>query len=241
MNESRSSTAASAVLVSKDSRRLFSHKQREAIYLAANGRCEQCGTQLEEGWHADHVVPHSKGGPTEITNGAALCSGCNLRKSNKTSSRSAIQKQLALQADEIERLKSLPELWGPQCMHIDALLGTASRLTRRQRVQLEASYLDVFEPQWGQSQIEWDQALDATYDVWACAGRKPHIEAAEDSFYDIFTKSPVPSAGLYALRALVLRDLIGQYGYCQRHYDTHTRPWANVIGPVHPRDFEVAR
>jgi superfamily II DNA or RNA helicase len=70
------------LLMGADPRRRFSSKQRVALYLAADGRCEQCGTQLEAGWHADHVHPHSKGGDTDVINGAALCPPCNLKKGN---------------------------------------------------------------------------------------------------------------------------------------------------------------
>lgn len=42
-----------------------------------------------------------------------------------------------------------------------------------------------------------------------------------------------------ATRALAARDLIGKNGFEQAHYDTLTRPWATVIGKVHPDDAEV--
>jgi len=64
--------------------RCFSRTQKQALYLAANGRCEKCGADLQKGWHADHVVPHSMGGSTTICNGQALCPSCNLSKSNNT-------------------------------------------------------------------------------------------------------------------------------------------------------------
>ena len=62
--------------------RRFNLKQRRALYLIADGQCEICGEALTEGWHADHVVPYSKGGATIIDNGQALCPSCNLNKSN---------------------------------------------------------------------------------------------------------------------------------------------------------------
>lgn len=62
-----------------DSRR-FSRSQRTALYLTADGKCESCGNDLDPGWHADHVHPHSRGGPTDVINGAALCPSCNLKK-----------------------------------------------------------------------------------------------------------------------------------------------------------------
>lgn len=61
-------------------RRRFSSKERTALYLIAGGRCGQCGTELQPGWHADHIVPWSKDGETDVINGQALCPTCNLRK-----------------------------------------------------------------------------------------------------------------------------------------------------------------
>lgn len=60
--------------------RRFSPRQRAALYLAADGRCERCGIELEPGWHADHIHPYSKSGPTDVINGAALCPSCNHKK-----------------------------------------------------------------------------------------------------------------------------------------------------------------
>ena len=39
-----------------------------------------CGCRLEKGWHADHIVPYSRGGKTHIDNAQALCPTCNLTK-----------------------------------------------------------------------------------------------------------------------------------------------------------------
>lgn len=65
----------------KDSQRLFTPKQRSALYWAANGKCEECGMDLDpHDWHADHTVPHSFGGKTDVINGRALCPACNLKK-----------------------------------------------------------------------------------------------------------------------------------------------------------------
>ena len=48
----------------------------------------------------------------------------------------------------------------------------------------------------------------------------------------LFRSDAVVKAAL----ALAIRDLIGQDGLTQTLYDTLTRPWASVIGPVHPDD-----
>lgn len=63
-------------------RRRFNASERAALYLAADGRCTACGRELEPGWHADHVHPHSRGGDTDVINGQALCPPCNLKKGN---------------------------------------------------------------------------------------------------------------------------------------------------------------
>ena len=42
-----------------------------------------------------------------------------------------------------------------------------------------------------------------------------------------------------AAGALVTRDLIGQHGYTQAHYDLLVQPWATIISQVHPDDAPV--
>ncbi len=61
-------------------RRRFGDRERAALYVAADGRCTECGNELAPGWHADHVDPYSAGGPTDVINGQALCPPCNLKK-----------------------------------------------------------------------------------------------------------------------------------------------------------------
>lgn len=64
-----------------DPERSFSEDQRFVIYLRDNGICRACHQPVEEGnWHADHVIPHSRGGPTAIENGQLLHVSCNLQK-----------------------------------------------------------------------------------------------------------------------------------------------------------------
>lgn len=66
-----------------DSQRSFSPEQREAILRRSRGKCSICGIDLPENWHADHIVPHSRGGSTRVENGMALCPTCNGRKHAK--------------------------------------------------------------------------------------------------------------------------------------------------------------
>lgn len=65
-------------------RRRFNSSERVAAFLSSGGRCENCGVVLEPGWHADHVRPYSKGGPTDAVNAAALCPTCNMKKGVRT-------------------------------------------------------------------------------------------------------------------------------------------------------------
>jgi superfamily II DNA or RNA helicase len=67
----------------ENDRRRFSSGERAALYLAADGKCSECGAELRRGWHADHVRPWSHGGQTDMTNGQALCPECNLRKGDR--------------------------------------------------------------------------------------------------------------------------------------------------------------
>lgn len=67
----------------RDPRRSFTADEKRLLHQAAAGLCESCGIPLCESWHADHRYPHSRGGPTSLPNGAALCADCNLRKGAK--------------------------------------------------------------------------------------------------------------------------------------------------------------
>lgn len=67
----------------------FSHEQRLAIYRRDGGRCQlrlKCeGEKVGwDNWHADHKVPHSKGGKTTVANGILACPACNLSKGATT-------------------------------------------------------------------------------------------------------------------------------------------------------------
>ncbi len=74
----------------KDKQRLFTADQKYVIWHRAEGQCQmetnnkRCSIKIgnprnAEG-HADHVVPHRKGGATSIENGKLLCPTHNLSK-----------------------------------------------------------------------------------------------------------------------------------------------------------------
>lgn len=81
-----------STMVAKDTKRAFSEAERIAIYRRDKGLCQQCkrdGATDEEAlvpwaiYDADHVVPHSKGGATDLKNAQVLCHTCNLLKGNQ--------------------------------------------------------------------------------------------------------------------------------------------------------------
>ena len=53
---------------------------RKILLIAAGNKCQKCNKILDKSFHADHVKPFSKNGPTSINNAQALCSQCNLKK-----------------------------------------------------------------------------------------------------------------------------------------------------------------
>lgn len=72
------SQAASVPLES--SSRNFPAHLKQALLVAARGRCAN-GCQCPTTWlHADHIHPHNRGGPTATWNGQILCSHCNRTK-----------------------------------------------------------------------------------------------------------------------------------------------------------------
>ena len=65
------------------SRTLRSRKLRALLYYAANGKCQMCGCDLPDDWHADHITPWSKTRRTNVFELQALCPTCNLRKGKR--------------------------------------------------------------------------------------------------------------------------------------------------------------
>lgn len=70
---------------SRDPWRAFKFGARSTVMSRAGGRCEAAavvffGRCPDAATEADHVYPWSKGGPTIVSNGAALCRGHNRAK-----------------------------------------------------------------------------------------------------------------------------------------------------------------
>ena len=79
-------------LIEKDEKRLFSELERIIIYRKGKGFCQQClrekKTEKESivswsDYQADHVIPHAKGGKTELENAELLCTYHNQSKGAK--------------------------------------------------------------------------------------------------------------------------------------------------------------
>ena len=58
---------------------------RQNLYFRDRGRCQYCGSPVDhKGLTYDHVIPRSKGGPTEWTNVVSCCPACNVKKGGRT-------------------------------------------------------------------------------------------------------------------------------------------------------------
>jgi superfamily II DNA or RNA helicase len=64
-------------------RRFFNQNERDLLYRMARGKCQMCGMELYGVFEADHVMPYSLGGKTDIINGQVLCKECNVAKGAK--------------------------------------------------------------------------------------------------------------------------------------------------------------
>lgn len=99
-------------------------------------------------------------------------------------------------------------IYGPQWEHVIALCARVDRLTKAEAIALQRARASAMASAWDSAR---DSALDIARDI------------ARESAW----------GGAWAL---VVRDLISEDGFTQEHYDVLTRPWRQVIGPVHPDD-----
>ena len=70
-------------LTIKKRKRIFSDKQRKILLILSGNICSMCKIPLKSNFHADHVIPYSKGGNTILNSGQAVCKTCNLKKGSK--------------------------------------------------------------------------------------------------------------------------------------------------------------
>ena len=75
-------------IIQLDETRGFSSEQRLAIFKKNEGKCQiklRCDGEDRlawDSWHADHILPYSKGGKTTVSNGQVSCVSCNTSKGN---------------------------------------------------------------------------------------------------------------------------------------------------------------
>ena len=105
--------------------------------------------------------------------------------------------------------------FGPQGREVAALIERAGRLTDDEARRLAAAW-----------DAAWDAARAAAWDAAWDAARAAARDAARAAARD-------------AAWGLVVRDLIGTHGFTQEHYDTLTRPWREIVGPLHPDDADL--
>ena len=127
---------------------------------------------------------------------------------------------------EVRVLRELPahEAFGPQGEQVAALIERARCLTAAEIKRLHAA--------WYAARPLARAA--ARYAAWDAAGDAAWY-AAWDAVWDAAGYAAGDAAG-YAAWSLVARDLISTDAY-----DTLTRPWGEVIGPIHPDDPDMRR
>jgi CRISPR/Cas system Type II protein with McrA/HNH and RuvC-like nuclease domain len=71
----------------RDPRRTFSSELKTPLYEKQNGKCALCQQTMDENRleepnyvHIDHIIPHRKGGPTDLSNAQLTHRACNLQK-----------------------------------------------------------------------------------------------------------------------------------------------------------------
>ncbi len=122
----------------------------------------------------------------------------------------------------------LADTFGPQWEAIVTLVRRSAVLTADEAQRLAAAWTAA-----------GDAARDAAWaGAWAAAWAGARAAARDADWAGAWAAA---RAAWDAAGALAVRDLIGQHGFTQEHYDLLTGPWRGVIGPVHPDDAEVAQ
>ena len=135
----------------------------------------------------------------------------------------------------------LADTFGPQWQPIVVLVRRAAILTSAEAKALDAARTAA----WAAARAAWDAARAAALTAARDAARAAALTAARAAALTAARAAArtaawaaARDAALDAARALVVRDQVGDT-FTQAHYDTLTRPWATVIGPVHPDDAPV--
>jgi hypothetical protein len=146
--------------------------------------------------------------------------------------------------------------FGPQGPHVAALIARAREITGDEVEKFNAARESARE---SARDAVWKSARDAVWkSAWfaaskaaskaaGVAGRESAWIAASESAWVAASESArvtasdaVWGAVWDAARALVVRDLIGQHGFTQAHYDTFTLPWRTVIPMTTTREGDLS-
>ena len=128
------------------------------------------------------------------------------------------------------------ERYGPQTTQIEALLDRARNLSKKETKALRVAW-DAREAR--DAWDAWDAGLFARAAAWsACdAAWDAAQAAARAAAWDTWdVHRAVRDAARYAVEALVVRDLVGQNGFTQEHYDTLVALWETVMGTTWTRE-----
>ena len=92
----------------KKRRRSFAPSTRNVL-IRDNFKCQYCGCKLTmANGTKDHVIPFSKGGPTNMKNLVASCKVCNAKKDDRTCKESGMYPRTeARDLSDDEKLKSI--------------------------------------------------------------------------------------------------------------------------------------
>jgi hypothetical protein len=132
--------------------------------------------------------------------------------------------------------QDLADTFGPQWAAIVVLVRRVATLTEDEIRQLAAARGAARGAAWGAAWgVAWGAARGAAGDAARDAAGDAARDAARSAAWGA-ARGAAWGVAWAAARGLVVRDLIGQHGFEQHHYDTLTWPWATVIGPVHPGD-----
>lgn len=135
---------------------------------------------------------------------------------------------------EVMRRRGHAETWndapGRTASDVTTYLATTPDIT-------DTELAEAFGPQWEQivalvrraATLTEQEAIDLAA-AWA-ATRAAAWDAARAA-----ARAAARDAARDAAWAAAVRDLIGQHGFTQAHYDLLAGPWAKVIGPIHPND-----
>ena len=126
--------------------------------------------------------------------------------------------------------------FGPQGLHVATLIARVRAITAGEVGRFDAVWNAVRKSAWFAASKAAGVAgresawIAASESAWVAASKAARVTASDAVWGAVWD----------AARALVVRDLIGQHGFTQAHYDTFTLPWRTTIGPIHPDDPEMS-